>query len=279
MKKRAFFHNGATDNRKKDGSFYDVQDQLHIQWVLKEAYGEDQKALDDYEYNNWWKWDNAKNKNANGKKKHVDNRNAQRFTRYISYCLMESYNNQKNILNDPNYSNLKGANNAEKGYDYGPFKSALKKTSVMNIIEDPTLYSSTRDERLKEAWRTTKQDVIDTIKYACPDVLIFCIRPEFFENALTILYKEGTTILNDLKKEFGSIEFYKRGAKKTIWRRGKIIEREDTKYFKDSQNNRLIISMHHPSQGFDYDTANEIINVFCDWKGFREEIINTSPKP
>lgn len=228
MIKKAFFHNetGNYDNRNKAGSFFDTAP-LKIQWILKESWEQTDSNNKKYQYNDWWKWDNNKTNNP---------RNAQRFTRLISYCLIEASKGQMILP-----SNVRTENNNEKGDDTGIFKGSLKQTSVMNIMEDILTNKKTDDSRLKEAWAIYRQDVFETINYSKPEVLIFCIRPRLFIN---LIWKDLSTYYGI--KDFNHI--------------GRIIVAEDP------DNGRIIISMHHPSQGFSYKEANEVVKAYWTWK-------------
>ena len=237
MIKKAYFHGVAsTSNNVKTGSFYDSA-QLKIQWVLKEAWGANSSAVGNYNYNDWWSWDNNYQK---GKRKSP--RNVQRFTRFVSYCLFESNSSKNRIFNVKPLEALKNENNKEKGIDTGPFKTALRKTSVMNIIENPTQNKTTTDSRLVGEWRKEKTNVFDTIDDAKPQVLVFCIRPDLFKR----------WFLGDLKKKYQAITT--------------INDTNSVLFLEDSQNTRLIIAMRHPAR-FSYGTATEIVNEFCKWKG------------
>ena len=96
MIKKAFFHDKSSpfDNCDISGSFYESAP-LRIQWILKESWGVNATAVSNFCYNDWWRWDNKGIKNP---------RHVQRFTRLISYCLMESCLNNKPILHLHNRS-------------------------------------------------------------------------------------------------------------------------------------------------------------------------------
>ena len=254
--KKAYFHNSVNvpeDNCKKAGSFYE-NETLKIQWIFKEAYGKTESEIRKHTYNDWWRWDSARKEEEENKKKKKTNipRHAQRFSRFISFCLQNSVkNNNRDVL--VRWNDLKKENNKESGIDTGKFKSALKRTSVVNIIEDVTLHGSTPDERLRYAWRDNKEEVFETIDDANPDVLFICVRPSFFKKKrVGPPYGKKVTMLDDFKKKYGSISLLK--------------ENTNVMYLEDNQKNRFIVAVHHLSQGFSYDMAKEIIKEYCDWK-------------
>ena len=128
----------------------------------------------------------------------------------------------------------------EKGKDDGPFKSALKQTSVVNIVENATTFSKTQDSRLTVAWNNARRDIYDTIKLANPKVLIFCVKPNLFLRWA----KELPCNVREIKKK-------------------KALYLEDL----SSSNKRFVVVLRHPGQGFSYDNADEIINEYCNWCG------------